>query len=222
VGSRLLLTHVEKRGTAANKIVAGTDSPLNTWLYILKFIRINKMMKKNIKEKLKKIKMLILDVDGVMTDGRIIMDDEGREIKNFHVRDGHGLKVLQRYGIKIAIITGRQSKVVEHRARDLDIKDVYQKVFNKKEVFEKILKKHKLSAEETAFMGDDIIDIPVLKIVGFSAAVGDAVDVVKNSVDYVAKNNGGRGAVREICEMILKAQGKWPEVAAKYSFTEFI
>jgi len=177
-------------------------------------------VKKSITEKLKKIKMLILDVDGVMTDGRIIMDDEGREMKNFHVRDGHGLKVLQRYDIKVAIITGRQSKVVVHRARDLDIKDVYQKVYNKKEVFEKILKKHKLSAEETAFMGDDIIDIPVLKRVGFSAAVADAVDVVKKSVDYVAKNNGGQGAVREICEMILKAQGSWKEVAAKYDFTE--
>ena len=162
--------------------------------------------------------MLILDVDGVMTDGRIIMDDEGREIKNFDVRDGHGLKVLQRYGIKVAILTGRQSKVVEYRAKDLDIKDVYQKVFNKKDVFEKILKKHKLSADEAAFMGDDIIDIPVLKRVGFSAAVADALDVVKKSVDYITKNRGGRGAVREICEMILQAQGKWPEIAAKYEF----
>jgi len=175
-------------------------------------------MKKNIKEKLKKIKMLILDVDGVMTDGRIIMDDEGREIKNFHVRDGHGIKVLQRYGIKVALLTGRKSKVVEYRARDLDIKDVYQKVYNKKEVFEKILKKYKLSAEEAAFIGDDIIDVPVLKSVGFSVAVADAIDVVKKSVHYVTENQGGNGAVREICEMILKAQGKWPEIAARYEF----
>jgi 3-deoxy-D-manno-octulosonate 8-phosphate phosphatase (KDO 8-P phosphatase) len=179
-------------------------------------------MKKNIKEKLEKIKMLILDVDGVMTDGRIIMDDEGRESKNFHVRDGHGLKLLQRYGIKVALLTGRRSKVVEHRAKDLGIKDVYQKVFNKKEVFEKILKKHKLKAQETAFMGDDIIDIPVLKSVGFSASVADAVEVAKKSVDYVAVNKGGQGAVREVCEMILQAQGKWQEIAAKYDFTEHI
>ena len=175
-------------------------------------------MKKNIKEKLKKIKLLILDVDGVMTDGGIIMDSEGRELKKFNVRDGHGIKVLQRYGIKVAILTGRQSKVVEYRAKDLDIKDVYQKVFNKKEVFEKILKKHKVSADEAAYMGDDIIDIPVLKRVGFSAAVADAVDVVKKSVDYITKNTGGHGAVRELCEMILQAQGKWQEVAAKYEF----
>lgn len=173
-------------------------------------------MKKNIKEKLKKIKMLILDVDGVMTDGLIIMDDTGREIKNFNVRDGHGLKVLQRYGVKVAILTGRKSKVVEHRAKDLEIKYVYQKVYNKKEVFVEILKKHKLSADEVAFVGDDIVDVPVLKMVGFSVAVADALDIVKKSVDYVAKNHGGNGAVREVCEMILKAQKKWPEIAAKY------
>lgn len=175
-------------------------------------------MKKNIKEKLKKIKLLILDIDGVMTDGRIIMDDAGREMKNFHVRDGHGLKLIQRYGIKVAIITGRQSKVVDHRTKDLEIKDVYQKVFNKKEVFEKLLKKHKLSADEAAFMGDDIVDIPVLKRVGFSAAVADAVDEVKESVNYIAQNSGGHGAVRELCEMILQAQDKWQEVAGRYEF----
>ena len=175
-------------------------------------------MKKNINEKLKKIKLLILDVDGVMTDGGIIMDCEGRELKKFNVRDGHGIKILQRYGIKVAILTGRQSKVVEYRAKDLEIKDVYQGAFNKKEVFEKILKKHKLKARETAFMGDDIVDIPVLKRVGFSAAVADAMDVVKKPVDYITKKRGGKGAVREVCEMILKAQGKWQEVAAKYEF----
>lgn len=175
-------------------------------------------MKKSIKEKLRKVKLLILDVDGVMTDGRIIMDNEGCEMKNFDVRDGHGLKIIQRYGIKVALLTGRQSKVVEHRARDLEIEDVYQGAFNKKDVFEKILEKHKLSAGAAAFMGDDIVDIPVLKRVGFSAAVADALDVVKKSVDYITKNRGGHGAVREICEMILQAQGKWPEIAAKYEF----
>jgi 3-deoxy-D-manno-octulosonate 8-phosphate phosphatase (KDO 8-P phosphatase) len=175
-------------------------------------------MKKNIEEKLQKVKLLILDVDGVMTDGRIIMDYKGREMKNFDVRDGHGLKIIQRYGIKVAILTGRQSKVVEHRARDLDINDVYQGALNKKDVFEKILEKHNLSAGAVAFMGDDIVDIPVLKRVGFSVAVADALDVVKKSVDYITVNRGGHGAVREICEMILQAQGKWPEIAAKYEF----
>ena len=179
-------------------------------------------MKKNIKEKLKGIKLLILDVDGVMTDGRIIMDNEGRELKNFNVRDGHGIKILQRYGIKVAILTGRKSKVVDYRAKDLEIRDVYQGALNKKEVFGMILEKHKLSPSAVAFMGDDIIDIPVLKSVGFSASVADAIDVVKKAVDYITKHNGGRGAVREVCEMILKAQGRWPEIAAKYDFTEYV
>jgi 3-deoxy-D-manno-octulosonate 8-phosphate phosphatase (KDO 8-P phosphatase) len=166
--------------------------------------------------------MLILDVDGVMTDGRIIMDGSGREIKHFDVRDGHGLKILQRYGIKVVLLTGRQSEVVKHRARDLGIKEIHQKVFNKKEVFAKILKKNKLAPEEVAFLGDDIIDIPVLKAVGFSAAVADALDVVKKSVDYITKHRGGRGAVRELCDLILQAQGKWPEIAARYEFSEHI
>ncbi len=177
-------------------------------------------MKKNIKEKLKKIKLLILDVDGVMTDGSIIMDDEGHELKSFNVRDGHGIKILQRFGVKVAILTGRKSKVVEYRAKDLEIKDVYQGALNKKEIFEKILSKHKLSTDEVAYLGDDIVDIPVLKRVGFSVAVDDALDVVKKSVDYVTKNSGGRGAVREVCEMILQVQGKWSEVVAKYEFEE--
>ncbi len=173
-------------------------------------------MKKSIQEKLKKIKLLILDVDGVMTDGSIIIDDEGHELKSFNVRDGHGIKILQRYGVKVVILTGRKSKVVEYRAKDLEIEDVYQGTLNKKEVFEKILDKRKLSADKVAYIGDDIVDIPVLKRVGFSVAVDDALDIVKKSVDYVTKNSGGHGAVREVCEMILQAQRKWSEVAAGY------
>lgn len=180
------------------------------------------MSKKEIQEKLKKIKMLILDVDGVMTDGSIIMDSDGREMKNFNVRDGHGLVMIQRYGIQVAILTGRTSAVVEHRARDLKIKDVYQGALNKKEVFTEILKKNNLTPEMIAYLGDDIVDIPVLKRVGFSAAVADALDVVKKPVDYVTTHKGGHGAVREICEMLLMAQGFWSEVAARYDFTELI
>jgi 3-deoxy-D-manno-octulosonate 8-phosphate phosphatase (KDO 8-P phosphatase) len=179
-------------------------------------------MKKNINEKLKKIKMLILDVDGVLTDGYVIIDDNGHESKHFNVRDGHGLKMIQRCGIKVALLTGRQSEVVKHRARDLGIKEIHQKVFNKKELFAKILQKNKLTADQVAFVGDDIVDVPVLKAVGFSAAVADAVDVVKKSVDYITKNKGGHGAVRELCDLILQAQGKWPEIAARYEFAEHL
>ena len=180
------------------------------------------MLKKEIQEKLKKIKMLILDVDGVMTDGSIIMDSDGREMKNFNVRDGHGLVMLQRHGIQVAILTGRTSAVVEHRARDLKITEVYQGALNKKEVFAQILEKNNLTPEVIAYLGDDIVDIPVLKMVGFSAAVADALDLVKKTVDYVTVNGGGQGAVREICEMLLMSQGYWTEVAARYDFTDLM
>jgi 3-deoxy-D-manno-octulosonate 8-phosphate phosphatase (KDO 8-P phosphatase) len=175
-------------------------------------------MKKKVREKLEGIKMLILDVDGVMTDGRIIMDGDGREMKNFYVRDGHGLVMLQRHGIRVAILTGRTSSVVDHRARDLKITEVYQGALNKKAVFARILEKNSLAPEQTAYLGDDIVDIPVLKRVGFSAAVADAVDEVKKHVDYVTVCRGGQGAVREICEMLLMAQGCWPEIAGRYDF----
>ena len=175
-------------------------------------------MKKKIRGKLEKIKMLILDVDGVMTDGRIIMDSDGREMKNFYVRDGHGLVMLQRHGIQVAILTGRTSLVVDHRARDLKITEVYQGALNKKDVFARILGKNSLTPEQVAYLGDDIVDIPVLRLVGFSAAVADAADEVKKQVDYVTVCRGGQGAVREICEMLLTAQGFWPEIAGRYDF----
>ena len=179
-------------------------------------------MKKSLREKLQHIKILIMDVDGVMTDGRIIINDDGRETKNFDVRDGHGIKLVQRYGIEVALLTGRQSEVVKHRANELGITEVHQKIFNKKEVFAEILQKNNLNAYQAAFIGDDIIDVPVLKEAGFSATVADAIDIVKKTVDYVTKNKGGRGAVREVCEMLLQAQGRWPEIAAKYEFAEHL
>lgn len=168
------------------------------------------------REKIKPIKLLILDVDGVLTDGKIIYNDRGEEIKAFHVRDGHGLKLLMRAGIGIALITGRKSKVVLHRARDLGIKNVYQRVTNKIEVYEKILKGKNLKDENVGFVGDDLVDIPVLKRVGFSAAVGDAIPEVREVADYVASKKGGEGAVREICELLLKVQNKWEEITERY------
>ena len=173
-------------------------------------------MKRVRREKIKPIKLLILDVDGVLTDGKIIYNDRGEEIKAFNVRDGHGLKLLMRAGIGIALITGRKSKVVLHRARDLGIKNVYQGVTNKIEVYEKILKGKKLKDENVGFVGDDLVDIPVLKRVGFSAAVGDAIPEVREVADYVASKKGGEGAVREICELLLKVQNKWEEITERY------
>lgn len=166
------------------------------------------------------IRLLILDVDGVMTDGRIIMDYAGREIKNFDVKDGHGIKVLMRYGIDVVLVTGRRSTVVEHRARDLGISEVHQGVTNKLEIADTILRNRSLNYEHIAFVGDDIVDISLLRRVGFSAAVADAAEDVKKCADYVTIRKGGRGAVREVCEVILKAKGEWTDVAKKYGFHE--
>lgn len=181
-----------------------------------------KMPKKNREEKLKKIKMLILDVDGVMTDGGIIMDKDGCEMKQFNVRDGHGLVMIQRHGLKVAILTGRTSPVVERRARDLKIEEIYQGALNKKEVFMQMLAKNNLTPDAVAYMGDDIVDIPVLKMVGFAATVADGVDLVKKTVDYITKSKGGQGAVREVCEMLLMAQGYWSQVADRYEFADLL
>jgi 3-deoxy-D-manno-octulosonate 8-phosphate phosphatase (KDO 8-P phosphatase) len=165
------------------------------------------------------IKLLILDVDGVMTDGRIIIDDAGLESKHFDVRDGHGLKILMRCGIDVVLLTGRKSRVVDHRAADLGITEVHQGIWNKREVFDEILKRRRLSPEETAYVGDDVVDIPLLKRVGFGVAVADACPEAMGVADYVTEHPGGRGAVREVCEVILKGQGRWGEVAERYEFT---
>ncbi len=164
------------------------------------------------------IRLLILDVDGVMTDGRIIIDDAGLESKHFDVRDGHGLKILMKCGIDVVLLTGRKSRVVDHRAADLGIKEVHQGIWNKREAFDEILERRKLTPEETAYVGDDVVDIPLLKRVGFGVAVADACLEAREAADYVTEHSGGRGAVREVCEVILKTQGRWGDVAARYEF----
>ena len=176
----------------------------------------NRSLDEKLLEKIKRIKLLILDVDGVLTDGRIIIDDLGNETKNFDVRDGHGLKLLMRYGIDVVLLTGRKSKVVEHRAEELGINEVYQGTKNKVEVLERILRKRDIGSDNIAYMGDDIVDVPVFRKVGFSVAVADAMVYVKKASDYITEGRGGRGAVREICEIILQVHGKWDEIASTY------
>lgn len=173
------------------------------------------MIKKSIKEKAKKIKLLILDVDGVMTDGSILLDNKGNEYKRFHVRDGHGIKMIGRAGITIAIITGRRSKVVELRAKELGITEVYQKIFKKSLVYEKLLKKYKCKDENVAFMGDDVVDQELLKRAGLSAAPADAEEEAKKLADLVTKRNGGRGAVREFTDLILRSSVHWKKVSGE-------
>ena len=170
-------------------------------------------MNKEIQEKTKKIKLLILDVDGVMTDGSIILDNKGNELKRFHVRDGHGIKMLGRAGIQTALITGRISKVVDVRAKELGITDVYQRVFKKSEVYEELLQKYRCRDQNVAFMGDDIVDQELLKRSGLTAVPCDAEEDVKELADLVMTRNGGRGAVREFINFILKHSGLWNKVS---------
>jgi 3-deoxy-D-manno-octulosonate 8-phosphate phosphatase (KDO 8-P phosphatase) len=176
----------------------------------------NKSIDEKLLKKIKRIKLLILDVDGVLTDGKIIIDDLGNETKNFDVRDGHGLRLLMKYGIDVIILTGRSSEVVEYRAKELGINEVYQNAKNKVEILEEILRRRNTDGKYVAYMGDDIVDIPLFKKVGFSVVVADAMFYTKESVDYITEKSGGRGAVREICEIILQAQGKWDEIASRY------
>ncbi|MFV1951955.1 MAG: KdsC family phosphatase [Nitrospinota bacterium] len=168
-------------------------------------------------EKAKKIKLLILDVDGVMTDGRIILGDDGKELKFFDVKDGHGIKLAHRAGLTTAIISGREAKLVLLRAKELGIEIVYQNTHDKVGICEKILKQKGFSAEETAYIGDDIVDLPIMSKVGFSIAVADALPYVKDAADLVTEKKGGRGAVREAIEFILKAQGHWEKLFERYT-----
>lgn len=162
------------------------------------------------------IKLLILDVDGVLTDGSIMLDNESNEYKAFHVRDGHGIKMLHKADVKIAIITGRYSKVVERRAQELGITEVFQKCLNKKAAYAQLLKQHSLKDHEVAYVGDDIIDAPIMAVVGLPVAVADAADEAKKYALMITKNRGGRGAVREITDFILKAKGLWKGLLDAY------
>ncbi len=176
------------------------------------------MANEKLLNKIRRVKLLISDVDGVLTDGGIIVSDEGVESKQFNVRDGHGLKLLLRYGIDTVLVTGRKSKTVEWRAVDLGITEVHQGIRDKGEIFEDIIKRRGILPEETACIGDDLVDIPIMKRAGFSVAVADAVADVLQMADYVATSRGGRGAVREVCDLILKVQNRWGEIAAHYGF----
>ncbi|MBN1572314.1 MAG: HAD-IIIA family hydrolase [Deltaproteobacteria bacterium] len=176
-----------------------------------------KIKSKDALKRASKVKILIMDVDGVLTDGRIVIDDKGIESKFFDVRDGHGIKMLGRAGIKTAIVTGRNSKVVKHRARELSIDYIYQGAIKKGETVENILKQTGLTGGDAAYVGDDLIDIPAMKLVGFAVAVADSVDEVLKTADIITEKPGGRGAVREVVEFILKSQGIWEEAIKRYS-----
>jgi 3-deoxy-D-manno-octulosonate 8-phosphate phosphatase (KDO 8-P phosphatase) len=160
--------------------------------------------KQSLSSKLQRIKLLLLDVDGVMTDGGVFYSNSGDEFKKFNIQDGYGIVKIQRTGIDVGIITGRVSNIVTRRAKELGITEVYQNLENKLEAYESIKKKLNLSDAEISYMGDDEFDLPVLERVGFSAAPIDAVPSVTKRVQYVCKRGGGNGAVRELIDLILR------------------
>ncbi len=162
------------------------------------------------------IKLLVLDVDGVLTDGTITINADGSESKSFNSLDGHGMRMWQRAGLKIALLSGRTSEPTNHRAEQLNIEYVFQDCHDKLPVLKKLLEQLSLEPQQVAFIGDDVPDLPVLRYVGFAAAVANAVEEVKNCADYVTNLPGGRGAVREVIEYILKKSGKWQELMKKY------
>jgi len=169
-----------------------------------------------IEEKAKKIRLLILDVDGVLTDGRIVYANSGDELKFFDVTDGMGLALWSRAGLKSAILTAKKSRLVSKRSKQMNIDRTYQNAFKKLEVFEKILADFSVSPEEVCYIGDDVVDIPVLKRVGLAICPPNAVPEVKSEAHYITKREGGRGAVREVIDMLLKVQGKRAEVMQRY------
>lgn len=160
------------------------------------------------------IRLIALDVDGVLTDGKIWLGNDGEEFKAFHTRDGLGIKLAQKAGLTFAIITGRESEIVRRRARELGIEEVHQGVDDKWSMIRALMEKYNLGPEQIAYIGDDLNDIPVIKRVGLGATVADGAPEVKNAAAYVTEKQGGQGAVRELIELILKAQGKWDELVS--------
>ena len=169
-----------------------------------------------VQKKAAKIRLLLLDVDGVLTDGAIIIDSRGGETKRFDVRDGLGVALLIRSGIRVGFITGRSSDVVRLRAKELGVRIIYQGVQDKADVYDKIKHETGLTDEEIAYVGDDIVDLPIMRRAGLAVAVRDSWPGIRPGADYVTEAEGGRGAVREVSELILKAQNHWQRLADPY------
>lgn len=167
-------------------------------------------------DKLKRVKILLLDVDGVMTDGRIVYDDHGAEIKSFHVKDGLGIRMLMLSGIQVGIVTGRSSKALRHRCDNLGIGIVFDGIHDKAVILDEIIGTHGVTPDDIAFMGDDLPDLPLMRKVGLSIAVADAHPLVVKAARMVTSATGGNGAVREVCESILTAQGLWGKALERF------
>lgn len=170
-----------------------------------------------IERRASRIKLLLMDCDGVLTDGRVTLLAQDDEQKSFHTRDGHGLVLLHRAGLRSGIISGRRSSLVERRASELGIQYLRQGALNKIQDFNELLAEANVTEREVAFVGDDVTDIPLMKRSELAVAVADAVEETRSSAHYVTLIAGGFGAVREVCELILKAQGRWSELMERYT-----
>lgn len=168
-------------------------------------------------ELLKSVKMLALDVDGVLTDGTIVYSNSGNEIKTFHARDGLGIRMLFQAGVPVCLITGRKSEALIRRCRDLKIEHIFDGVSDKTSVLDRFLSELGIGYEQVAYAGDDLQDIALLNRVGIPIAVADAHELVRERAVMTTRNKGGRGAVREICEAILKARGNWDAILKRFS-----
>ena len=162
------------------------------------------------------IQLLAMDVDGVLTDGTLVINADGSECKFFNSMDGHGIRMWQRAGLKVALISGRASEPTQRRAEQLQIEYVFQDCHNKLPVFEKLLEQLGLAPNKAAYIGDDLTDLPVIRYAGFGVTVANAADEVKQYADYVTTRTGGNGAVREVIEYILKNTGRWQELMTRY------
>ncbi len=191
---------------------------LSTYIHQTKIdrVRVGKKQMQEIVEKAKRLKLLILDVDGVLTDGRLFFDNKGKEYKCFHARDGHGIKLLRQSGVEVAVISGRKSKSVALRMKSLGIKYVYQGHENKIAAFNEIIQTLAIEPEQVAHVGDDLLDLPIMTRVGLSIAVNDANGAVKEYADWCTDTPGGLGAVREVCDFIMKAQGSFEIILQTY------
>jgi 3-deoxy-D-manno-octulosonate 8-phosphate phosphatase (KDO 8-P phosphatase) len=171
---------------------------------------------KDILEKASRIRLVVFDVDGVLTDGSLYIGDDGQEYKAFHSRDGHGIKMLLGQGVEIAVITGRTSRVVEHRMKNLGITHVYQGKLDKLPAFQELLEKLGIAEEQTAYVGDDVVDLPVMRRVGLAIAVQDAHPLVRQHSHWQTPSQGGRGAARDVCELIMEARGVLDDEMSHY------
>jgi 3-deoxy-D-manno-octulosonate 8-phosphate phosphatase (KDO 8-P phosphatase) len=175
-----------------------------------------KMDMGEIEARARAVRMIVFDVDGVLTDGSLFYDNQGQEYKAFNSRDGHGIKMLRASGVETGIITGRTSQIVLHRARNLGIAHIYQGADDKLEALQSLLQETSLTPQQIAYMGDDVVDLPVINRCGLAITVPDAPDEVKARSHVITVAGAGRGAAREACELIMRAQGTWASQIALY------